>query len=92
MVSLAASLEVPVGDLLIASGWFNEEHFVTLSTSSSDADNGKLEAVLAEIEDELDEIRDLERQAEARARKLSAMIRDLKATAGLSVSMVMAAD
>jgi transcriptional regulator with XRE-family HTH domain len=92
MVSLAASLEVPVGDLLIASGWFNEEHFVSLSTSSSDADNGKLEAVLAEIEGELDEIRDLERQAEARARKLSAMIRDLKATAGLSVSMVMAAD
>jgi transcriptional regulator with XRE-family HTH domain len=91
MVSLAASLEVPVGDLLIASGWFNEGHFIANTDPAGVADSVKLEAVLAEIESELAEIRELEQQAEFRARRLSAMIRDLKATSGLSVSM-MAAD
>lgn len=91
MVSLAASLEVPVGDLLIASGWFNEGHFTSMSQSSGDSSNTRLELVLAEIESELAEIRELERQAELRASRLSGMIRDLKATSGLSVSM-MAAD
>jgi len=88
MVSLAASLEVPVGNLLIASGWFNEGHFNVVSQPSAETRDARLDVVLAEIESELNAIRDLEHQAEFRATKLRAMIRDLKATSGTSVSMV----
>jgi transcriptional regulator with XRE-family HTH domain len=86
MVSLAASLEVPVGDLLIASGWFTEGHFISTHEPAAASAQPSLPTVLDEIEVELDAIQGLERQADVRARKLSAMIRELKVTSGLSVS------
>jgi len=87
LVSLATALEVPVGNLLIASGWFNESHFATMPQPAGDAEPGSLEAMLTDIETELDIIHALEHQAESRSNQLRNMIRDLKLTNGISVSM-----
>jgi transcriptional regulator with XRE-family HTH domain len=87
LVSLATSLEVPVGNLLIASGWFNEGHFAAVSKPAGETEQESLETVLAEIEAELDVIHSLEQQAETRSNRLRAVIRDLKMSRDLEVSM-----
>jgi transcriptional regulator with XRE-family HTH domain len=86
LVSLAAALEVPVGNLLIASGWFNESHFAELNPADA-AEQDSLGNVLEEIEAELDVIQSLEQQADTRSNRLRVMIRDLKMSQDLSVSM-----
>jgi transcriptional regulator with XRE-family HTH domain len=80
LVKLAESLEVPVGDLLIASGWFEDAHFVTDSSAATSAQDNVLEDVLVRLEAELDAIHELERQAAQRTSELYRMIRDLKVT------------
>ena len=87
VLRLASALEVPVGDLLIASGWFTEGHFTPIPASSGAVDQDALVTVLGDIEAELEAIRHLERQAQSRSDRLRTMIRELKATSGLSVTM-----
>ena len=84
---LAAALEVPVGNLLIASGWFDEGHFAAMPTVVQAVEQDTLETVLSEIEAELDTIQHLEHEAKTRADRLRAMIRELQATSGVAVSM-----
>jgi transcriptional regulator with XRE-family HTH domain len=81
IVRLAASLEVSVGDLLIAAGWFEDE-LVISSLAPAAAEQDTLETVLAVIEAELDTIRDLEHQATSRSDRLRNMIAQVKATMG----------
>jgi transcriptional regulator with XRE-family HTH domain len=81
VVSLAAALEVSVGDVLIASGWFEDEDIVPSLTSAT-AEQDTLATVLAAIEAELDSIRDLEHQATVRSERLRRTIRDLATTLG----------
>ena len=81
LVNLAASLEVSVGDLLIAAGWFEDE-LVISSLAPAVAEQDTLETVLAVIEAELDTIRDLEHQATSRSDRLRNMIAQVKATMG----------
>jgi transcriptional regulator with XRE-family HTH domain len=81
VVSLAAALEVSVGDVLIASGWFEDEDIVSSLTSAA-AEPDALQTALSAIEAELDTIRDLESQANVRSERLRMMIGQVKATMG----------
>ena len=80
LVRLASALKVPVGDLLIASGWFEDAHFVSGTPVGPTAQEGALGDVLAHVEAELDAIHALERQAVERTNELYRLIRDLKVT------------
>lgn len=90
MVSLAAALEISIADLLIASGWFDHKHFAAVSPPDAAPDGLPLTDVLSEIDTELEAIRELERQATCRSQQLHRMIRELKATADVSVSLMRA--
>jgi transcriptional regulator with XRE-family HTH domain len=79
LVSLAASLEVSVGDLLIASGWFEDEDIVS-SLTSGVTEPDALETALSAIEAELDTIQDLESQANVRSERLRRTVRALAST------------
>ena len=81
LIRLGSALDVPVGDLLIASGWFEDAHFFG-DAFGADSGDDVLAEVLARIEVELDAIHDLERQAAQRTNELYRMIRDLKLTMG----------
>jgi transcriptional regulator with XRE-family HTH domain len=50
LIKLAAALEVPVGNLLIVSGWFTDEHFAFNLTSGKADERDTLITVLSEIE------------------------------------------
>jgi len=88
LVRLAASLEVPVGNLLVASGWFDDDHLVARPQYVGQERPDTLEMVFAEIEAELQTIENLENEARERANRLRTMIRDLRVTSGITVSMV----
>ena len=90
IVRLAAALEVSVGDLLIAAGWFDDGYVARDSDTSGEPDAGGFEAALVEIAAELDAIRELERQAASRSRHLLDRIRTLKASSEQSVSLLIA--
>jgi len=87
LIKLASALEVPVGDLLIAAGWFDDGHFAAMPTLAEGGEQGILETVLGNIQAHLDRILELEHEAQTRSDRLWVMIRDLKATSGLSVTM-----
>jgi transcriptional regulator with XRE-family HTH domain len=87
LIKLASVLEVPVGNLLIAGGWFDDGHFAAMPTLAEGDEQGILETVLGNIQAHLDRILELEREAQTRSDRLWVMIRDLKATSGLSVTM-----
>jgi transcriptional regulator with XRE-family HTH domain len=87
LVKLASVLEVSVGNLLIAGGWINDDQFAPIPISRGAVEQDTLVTVLGEIEAELDTMLDLERQAQFRSGHLRAMIRELHATSGLSVTM-----
>jgi len=55
---LSGAREVPVGNLLIAAGWFDEGHIATMPTADEAIQRDTLETVLGEIEAELDTIHD----------------------------------
>jgi hypothetical protein len=84
---LAAALEVPVGNLLIAAGWFDDRHFAAMPTVGEAGEQDPLEIVLGNIQAQLDRILELEYEAQTRSDRLWAMIRDLKATSEISVTM-----
>jgi transcriptional regulator with XRE-family HTH domain len=91
LVSLAAALEVPVGNLLIASGWCDDGYFGTASGKAGKRGQDTLQMALSELESELNAIRDLERQIVHRTSRLRGRIRDLQARSSLSMTL-MAAD
>ena len=90
IVKLAAALEVSVGDLLIAAGWFDDGPLRSLPDTSGDPAAGRFKTVLVQIAAELDAIRKLERQAAARSRQLLDRIRTLKASPEQSGSLLVA--
>src|SRR5215203_2519679 len=53
---LAASLDVPVGELLIAAGWFEEGHFVSGPGDTASGLPANLESAVSQIEAELNAI------------------------------------
>jgi transcriptional regulator with XRE-family HTH domain len=76
IIRLAAAMEVSVGDVLIAGGWFEDDDIVASLTSAT-AEQDTLATVLAAIEAELDSIRDLEHQATVRSARLRMAVRQL---------------
>jgi transcriptional regulator with XRE-family HTH domain len=81
MVRLATALEVSVGDLLIASGWFDSAP-VAVAPAPDPAPAGSfMQGMLTEINAELEAIGDLERRAASRSQELRRLIQGLKAPA-----------
>jgi len=85
---LAASLDVPVGELLIAAGWFNEGRF-TSDTTGGDVP-ADLESAVNQIERELEAIQDMERELQQRTHDLQLAIRQLKSTVGTHQTLLVA--
>jgi transcriptional regulator with XRE-family HTH domain len=73
---LAAALEVPISELLVASGWFEPQHVVSMESVPIDHQDD-LRAVLAELQGELAAIQDLEQQVQTRTRQLHDALRRL---------------
>ena len=85
---LSEALEVPVGDLLIAAGWFDDGPCTLIPASSEAVDpNTLVVSVLNEIEAELETILDLEGEAKSRSDRLRSLIQELKTTSACSVTM-----
>jgi transcriptional regulator with XRE-family HTH domain len=78
LMALAAALEVPVGNLLIASGWFDECRIVEPVVGQRIPQQPVVLETLSTLEKELLAIQDLERQSQARSRELMAAIRQLR--------------
>ena len=87
---LAASLDVPVGELLIAAGWFQEGHFVSDPESANSGLPAGLESAVSQIEVELNAIQDMERQVQQRTDGLRLAIRNLKTTFGSHPTVLVA--
>ena len=85
---LAASLDVPVGELLIAAGWFNEGRF-TADPTGGDVP-ADLESAVNQIERELEAIQDMERELQQRTHDLQLAIRQLKSTVGTHQTLLVA--
>ena len=90
IVRLATSLEVSIGDLLIAGGWFDDTHLTRVHDLSGGSEAGRFDMVFVHIESELATIRDPERQAATRSRQLRDRIRTLKASSEQSGSLMVA--
>ena len=90
MASLAAALEISVGNLLIVTGWFDHEHLAAAPAPGVSADEEAVQEVLSGIDTELDAIGALQRQAASRSEDLRRMVRELKATTDGAATLIAA--
>ena len=81
MVRMATALEVSVGDLLIASGWFDSAPVAVAPAPDTAPEGSFMQGMLTEINAELEAIGDLERRAASRSQELRRLIQGLKAPA-----------
>jgi transcriptional regulator with XRE-family HTH domain len=90
LINLAAALEVPVGNLLIASGWFDEAHLATPESASAPGDQSAMLETLNDLESEITAIRELEREAQERTAEVMKTVRTLKASLSEPVTLISA--
>jgi transcriptional regulator with XRE-family HTH domain len=77
MDSLAAALDVSLGNLPIAPKWGEQPPIAAVPPSGDSSDAFPRKDILAEIDTELDAIQDLERQAASRSQQLRRTLREL---------------